>query len=231
MQPLSRRYVVTGVVCLVGGSLAVLAQWLVTPVNATASTTAMLRTVAEQHGAMGWALALDLAVLLVIPAVLFAGRLAGSGRSILADVATAVCFFPMLGSVVLLAFDALVYEAAAQPDRGAAVSLVHAFQSNAFVSGLAGFYLLTHVVGFVLLAVALRRAGAVPVWAAVALAVWPVLEMVGYASEQKAIASVGYSLLVVGYAACAMRLLKSEASAPMTQDVGTYPVRSPESVS
>ena len=212
-MPFTKRYTVSGVVCLVGGSLAVLLQWLVTPVDATLHVPAMLQQVAEHHEAMRWALLLDVPVMLVVPAVLYAGRLAGTGRSRLADVATALAFFPMIGSMVLLANDALLYVASTQPDRSAAVRLVHAFQNNLFVGGLTIFYLLTHLVAFPLLAVALRRARAVPVWAAVALAVWPVLEMAGYASGVKAAAAVGYAALLVGYTACAVRLVAEHREA------------------
>ncbi len=228
MHP-SKRYTVAGVVCLVGGSLAVLVQWLLTPVDATLSTPALLRTVAEHHTAMGWALLLDVPILLVIPAVLFAGRLAGTGSSRLADVATALCFVPMLGSVVLLAFDALVFEASTQADRPAAASLVKAFQDNAFVGGLTVVYLVTHLVAFPLLAVALRRAHAVPLWAAIALGVWPALEMGGYAAGLKIVATLGYACLVVGYAACAARLV--ELNRGSVEAVGPADLGAPERVS
>ncbi len=107
---------------------------------------------------VGGALAMDVAILLVIPAVLFAGHLAGSRTSLLAGIATVLCFVPMLGSVVLLAFDALVFEASTQADRAAAADLVEAFQTDAFVIGVTGVYLLTHVVGFLLLGLCLWRA-------------------------------------------------------------------------
>lgn len=213
----SRRYAWSGALCLVGGALAVLVQWLLTPVDASLEASELLAQVADHHTAMGWALALDVPILLVIPAVLFAGHLAGSRTSVLAGIATAICFVPMLGSVVLLAFDALVYEAATQPDRGAAARLVDDFQNNAFVGGLTVFYLLTHVIGFILLAVALYRARAVPVWACVAVAVWPLLELGGYAAGTKVVVAVGYGALLLGYAACAAVLLREGRTA--TPDV------------
>jgi hypothetical protein len=204
----SRAFVWSGVTCLVVGSLAVLAQWLVTPVNETLATPVLLARVAAHHTAMVWALALDVPVLLVFPAVLYAGHLARAGSSLLAGVATAVCFLPMLAGVLLLGVDALVYEAAAQPDRAAAARLVDAFIGDPFVGTLTFVYLATHVIGFILLAVALRRARAVPVWACICLAVWPLLEMGGYATGGKAVAALGYGALAAGYAACAVALVR-----------------------
>jgi hypothetical protein len=114
----------------------------------------------------------------------------------------------MLAGVLLLGVDALLYEAAVQTDRAAAARLVDAFVNDPFVGTLTVVYLATHVVGFILLAVALRRVRAVPAWACVCLAVWPLLEMGGYASGGKAVAAVGYAALAAGYAACAVALVR-----------------------
>jgi hypothetical protein len=216
-QLLSKQLVWSGVVCLVVGSLAVFVQWLVTPVDATLDTPAIVAKAAAHHTAMGWALALDVPMLLVFPAVLYVGHLARAGTSLLAGVATALCFVPMLGAVLLLGVDALVYEAAAQPARTAAADLVDAFMNNPFVGGLTIAYLLTHVVGFILLAVALWRIRAVPLWTCACLAAWPLLEMGGYAAGGKVLAAVGYGALVAAYLACAAALLR-EGRAPSIHD-------------
>lgn len=215
--PVSKHFVWSGVVCLVVGSLAVFVQWLVTPVDATLKTPQLVAKVAEHHHAMGWALALDVPVLLVFPAVLYAGHLARAGTSLFAGVATALCFLPMLGAVLLLGVDALLYEAATQPDRAAAADLVDAFINNPFVGGLTVVYLVTHVVGFIMLAIALWRARAVPVWACVCLAVWPVLEMGGYAAGGKLVAAVGYGALLAGYCACAAALVREGRTSVATE--------------
>jgi hypothetical protein len=210
--PVSKHFVRSGVVCLVVGSLAVFVQWLVTPVDATLKTPELVAKVAEHHHAMGWALALDVPMLLVFPAVLYVGHLARAGTSLLAGIATGICFLPMLAGVLLLGVDALAYEAATQADRAAAADLVDAYMNNAFVGGLTIVYLLTHVVGFILLAVALWRVRAVPVWACVCLAVWPLVEMGGYAAGGKLVTAVGYGALVAGYLACAAALLREGAA-------------------
>jgi len=219
--PVGKHFTWSGVVCLVVGSLAVLVQWLVTPVDATLTTPALIAHVAEHPTAMAWALALDVPVLLVFPAVLYVGHLARAGRSLFAGIAVAICFLPMLGGVLLLGVDALVFEAAGQPDPAAAAALVDAFIHNTFVGGLTTTYLITHVIGFILLAIALWRVRAVPMWACVALAVWPVIEMGGYALGGKAIAAVGYAALAAGYAACAVALVREgRRAAAEPHDVG-----------
>jgi hypothetical protein len=210
--PLSPHVVRSGVACLVIGPVAVLVQWLITPVDATLKTPELVARVADHHQAMGWTLALDVPLLLVFPAVLYVGHLARAGTSLFAGIATAVCFLPMLGGVILLGLDGLLFEASTQPDQRAAARLVDAFVTNPFVSGLTSTYLLTHVVGFTLLAVALRRARVVPTWASVCLALWPIVEMAGYVAGGKAVAAVGYAALVAGYGACAVALVRTGRS-------------------
>jgi hypothetical protein len=81
----STRYTVAGVVSLVGGGLAILLQYLVTPLSdGNVEGAELLDTVAAHHTAMGWALALDVPMLLAAPAVLFIGGLAGMRTSKLA---------------------------------------------------------------------------------------------------------------------------------------------------
>jgi hypothetical protein len=217
----SKSFTASGVVCLVGGSLAVLVQYLVTPVSGSMEIPELLDRVAEHHTAMAWALGLDFAVLLVVPAVLFVGYLAGSRTSSLAGVATALCFVPAIGAVVLVALDVLMYEASVQPDRDSAVELVRAYQNNFLVAGLTVCYLVTHAVGFVMLGIALRRNRAVPLWAVVAIASWPLVEMAGYAIESRAVATVGYGLLSAGYAACAVELVNHRRAAASSARVAT----------
>ena len=211
---------VAGATALTVGSVAVLVQYLVTPISGQMSAKHLVSAAADHHTAMTWALALDFLCILVIPAVTHVGRLAGSEDSPLALVATGLCLVPAIGGVVLFANDAVVYEASRLSDRSSAVALVKGFEGNALISGLAAIYLFTHVIGFVLLAVALRRRRAVPLFAVVLLAVWPLFEMAGYAADSKPLAAVGYAALAVGYVTCARQVLVSRSGAPLPASPG-----------
>lgn len=71
------RYTLAGMISLIGGGLAIVAQYLVTPLNGGNPTTPeLLDTVAAHHTAMAWTLALDVPLLLAAPAMLFVGALA-----------------------------------------------------------------------------------------------------------------------------------------------------------
>jgi hypothetical protein len=162
MVVLSRWRVAAGVACLLVGPVGQLVQFLVSPMKEADSAPAQVAAAAAHLPAMRLALVLDLPILLLLPAVLFAGFVAGAGGSRLAAAGSAVTFATALGAGYLLAQDVVVYAAARQPDRGAAAGLVAGFEGNAVVGGLVVAYLLGHLVGFVLLGVALARSRAVP---------------------------------------------------------------------
>ncbi|GAA4586627.1 hypothetical protein GCM10023194_33300 [Planotetraspora phitsanulokensis] len=203
----SRWRVAAGIACLLVGSIGQLAQYLVTPVlGGDAGAADQVREVAAHLPEMRLVLWLDLAVLLVVPAVLYVSAVAG--RSRLAAAGTVLAFLTSLGAIVLVATDALYYEAALQADQAGSIALVSAYQANGLVSGLLAAYLLGHAVGFILLGIALARTRAVPVWAGVALCASPVAEIAGYASGTSALAAAGYALLVVAFGACAVSLAR-----------------------
>lgn len=207
---MTSKWNVTGVVCLVGASVGALVQYLVTPIGEGDSAAAQVAAAAAHLTRMRWAVVLDLPILLTIPALLYLGWLAGARTSRLAAIGTGLTFAVALGAVgYLLALDPLLYAAARQPDRAAATGVVSDYLGNGLVTAVVVAYLAGHVVGFVLLAVALGRARVVPVWAAVAMGVWPLAEMAGGAAGARWLAAAGYGLLVVAFGACAAALVRS----------------------
>jgi len=207
---MTSRWTVTGVVCLVGASVGALVEYLVTPIGEGDSASAQVAAAAAHLTRMRWAVVLDLPILLTIPALLYVGWLGGARTSRLATIGTGLTSAVALGAVgYLLALDPLLYAAALQPDRAAATGVVSDYLGNGLVTAVVVAYLAGHVVGFVLLAVALRRARVVPVWAAVAMGLWPLAEMAGGAAGARWLAEAGYGLLVVAFGACAAALVRS----------------------
>jgi hypothetical protein len=213
---MTSKWNVTGAVCLVGASVGALVQYLVTPIGEGDSASAQVAAAAAHLTRMRWAVVLDLPILLMIPALLYVGWLAGTRTSALAAIGTGLTFAVALGAVgYLLALDPLLYAAALQPDRAAAIGVVSDYLGNGLVTAVVVAYLAGHVVGFVLLAVALRRARVVPVWAAVAMGLWPLAEMAGGAAGARWLAAAGYGLLVVAFGACAAALVRSSPLAAL----------------
>jgi hypothetical protein len=208
---MSRWQTAAAVICLVAGPLGQLAQYLVTPVDEGASASAQVSAAAAHGPAMSAAVVLDVLLLLLLPAVLYAGIVAGGTRSRLAVAGTALSFVSMLGAGYLLAADVVVRSAAAQPARATAVAVVAGFENSGVVTGLTVLYLAGHVAGFILLGIALIRSRAVPAWAGAALCAWPIAEMLGEAAGIKPLAAAGFALLAVAFGACARALVQRQA--------------------
>jgi hypothetical protein len=206
-----------GVLCLMGGSVFQLVQFLVSPMKEGDSAGAQVTAALAHPSAMSWSQVLDLPLLLIVPAVLFAGGVAGFGRTRLATAGTVVTFVGVLGAGYLLAQDVVVAAAAHNADHSVATSLVKAFENSTAVDIVLVIYLVGHLVGFVMLGSALIRSGRVPVWAGAAMCLWPIGEMAGEATGVGAVAAVGFALLVVAFGACSVALTRSTSSAPLPQ--------------
>jgi hypothetical protein len=206
-----------GVLCLMGGSVCQLVQFLVSPMKEGDNASAQVTAALAHPTAMSWAQVLDVPLLLILPAVLFAGGVAGFGRTRLATVGTVISFVSVLGAGYLLAQDVVIATAARNADHSVATSLVKAFENSTAVDIVLVIYLVGHLVGFVMLGVALIRSGKVPAWAGAAMCLWPIGEMAGEASGVGAVAAVGFGLLVVAFGACSMVLMRSASLAPLSQ--------------
>ena len=210
---MTSKWYVTGAVCLMGASVGALAQYLVTPIGEGDSAAAQVSAAAAHLTRMRWAVVLDLPILLTIPALIYVGCLAGARTSRLAAIGTGMTFAVALGAAgYLLALDPLLYAAATQPDRAAATGVVSDYLGNGVVTAVVIAYLVGHVVGFILLGVALARTRTVPAWAAVAMGLWPLVEMAGAAGGTRWLAATGYGLLVVAFGACAAALVRFDST-------------------
>lgn len=212
------RYRVVGAICLFGGGLAVLLQYIVTPLSGGEMTgEEIVATVTEHHSAMGWALALDLFVLLAAPAFLYIGSIAGARTSTMASVGAAFLFFPFVVSLpAVFGFDALAFFAGTQPDPVAMGALVDSWQDSIWFAVSLFPYVLLQLVGSVLVSIALFRAKVVPSWVALLTAIWPFVAVAGMMSGVRVIGIVGYGLLFVSWTFFATFLLRS--SRPVADD-------------
>jgi hypothetical protein len=90
---------------------------------------------------MRWAILLDLFILLVAPALLYAGSLAGARVSKLAAAGAGLAFVTWMGAGYLLGTDILLYLAATAGDQTAATALVDGYLSYPLVEGVVVAYL------------------------------------------------------------------------------------------
>jgi hypothetical protein len=200
-----------GVLALVGGAAAELAQFVVAPGHISGGSAAdQVAAVAGHPGRMQTGLWLDLPVLLILPAILYLGRVAGAPRSRFASTGMVVAFVGALGMGYLLAADVLVYQASVAPDPAAATDLLAAYESYGVVTVATVLAVVGTTVGFVLLGIALIRTRPVPLWAGVAVTVAPVASLVGEASGMEVIAAAAYALQLAGFAACAVAVTRRD---------------------
>jgi hypothetical protein len=128
----------------------------------------------------------------------------GPPRLTLAD--GTVAFAAWLAGLVSLGASDLLYGYAAQlPDRASAVSLVHAITSDAALVVPEALFIIGHLLGMLLLGIALWRSRAVPRWTAAPVGLAPLLvhDQVG------AVDACVNGLFLIGMAACAVTLLRT----------------------
>jgi hypothetical protein len=210
----SRWIAIAGAVCLVAGPVGQFLQYVVTPIDEGDPAYAQVAQASAHLTRMRWAIPLDLFILLVAPAVLYAGSLAGAQASKLAAAAAGLVFVTWLGAGYLLGGDILLYLAATAPNQTAGTAVVEGYLSYPLVEGLVMAYLVGHLVGFLLLGIALARTRAVPLWAAIAVAVWPIAELAGEASGLHLLAAAGFALLAVGFGVCAVQVARQSPLFP-----------------
>jgi hypothetical protein len=207
-----RREVVIAVACLVLGSAGQLAQYLVTPLGSEeASAASNVARAAAHPTAMQWAAWLDLTILFFLPALVVVAFLAGARTTRLGWVASVLAISTTVpGIAYVLAPDVLYVEAIHGNVTARAIT---AYNDSGVVTAATIVFLVGHVLGMLLLGVALWRAGSVPRWAAVCLALSPFLEIAGGAADVRPLGAAAYLLLMAAFGACAAAIIRPASSA------------------
>jgi hypothetical protein len=210
-----KREVAVAVTCLVVGSAGQLVQYLVTPLGSPDDSSASNVAKAVAHPtAMQAAAWLDLTILFFLPALVVVAYLAQARSTRLGWVASVLAIGTTLpGIAYVLAPDAMY--AGAIHGHVTAGSIT-AYNDTALVGVATIVFLFGHVLGLLLLGIALWRAGSVPRWAAVCLAASPFLEIGGVASGVRPVGALAYLLLTAAFGACAVAIARPATSATTT---------------
>lgn len=204
VRAVSRRF---GAVALVVGPLALVAGALSSPAGDEDSVAASLTKIAAHPGQQRTLIVADLMATLMLPAMLYLMRLARRGAPRLAVVGGAIAFISWVGGAVSLGgSDVLFYHAARLPDQLTAVTLVKSVVGDPGFVVPEAVFLIGHLVGMLLLGIALWRSHVVPVWAAALVGIGPIVEFVVH--ETSATDAGAYALLLIGMAGCAVSLLR-----------------------
>jgi Domain of unknown function (DUF4386) len=201
----SRRF---GAAVLVIGPLSLVAGSLFQVYSDDDSVPASLAKIAAHPSGERAVIISDLLAAFMVPAVLYLMRLAGPRAPRLTLTGGTVSFAAMLAGLISIgASDLLYYHSAQSPDRASAISLVHAVTSDAAFTIPAFLFVVGHMLGLLLLGIALWRSRAVPRWAAALVGLAPLAQVPVH--DSGAGSAVAYALLVTGMAACAVTLIRT----------------------
>lgn len=190
------RYV--GAATLVLGTAAYAAPITVSGDEAVPSA-ARLADYAAQPGAARASNVVLLLMIAMVPAMVYAARLARSGAPKLAFAGGGIAALAWLAGLMSIgASQILLYQGSLlpAPDRAAAAALIDGVNADPVVGALVGIFVIGHLVGMVLLGAALWRSHAVPVWVAALFTASPIVHMVGYATHPLIDHAAGVALLV-----------------------------------
>ena len=192
----------------VGAALIAVLRFVL-PYDTTDSKRDMVDKVAAHTGTQSAVVFLGvIAVLVIIPAYLAAARLVRRHSPRLATAAVALAIPGYVGLAMLLFEDVFLLQAAkTHVDPATAATLLEKMDGSP-AAAIAGFtFVVGHILGTVLLGIALYRARLIPRWAAVALAVsQPIHLIAAVVIVSHPLDLVGWGLTAVGFAAVAVRI-------------------------
>jgi hypothetical protein len=152
---------------------------------------------------------LTLAVILMVPAMVFTARLARRRAPATAFIGGGLAALGWLAGLMSLGMSQIaLYQGSRLPDRAAAATVVDAITGDAVFGTLVGIFVLGHIVGMIVLGVALWRSRAVPVWVAGLFVAYPVLHFVGHAGPA-AIDYVARAALLIAAVGIAVRIVRT----------------------
>lgn len=198
--------------CLI---LAPLVLAIAQPINPGEGDAGWVQAMADMPGRIQAAsLLVILSSLLFVPALIGLLRLVRQRGSVLGHVGVGLMLIGVIGHAVWAGFEiVLVWMATSEIDRAQLSAVVNdgAPSSIGFtvvlLMFLAGFFL-----GAIVLAAGLWRSGAVPRWAAACIAAFPLSEFIpiGNESIQESVFMIGLTLMVIGFGAIGLKLLKGQ---------------------
>ena len=203
IRTLSRRF---GAFCLFAGPVTVATGTLLQ--SSSGTTADQLQWTAAHLAEARIGSLIGLGTLFIVPAMLYLMRLARRRSPKLAVAGGAISFAAWLAGIASVAsVSTVAVYAAQQPDRAAAVTLMDKLSGDPAMGVLTAVFVLGHLIGLLLLGIALYRSRAVPRWAAVLVGISPILHAAGMVLSAAADAGTFY-LMTIGMLGCAWALLR-----------------------
>lgn len=181
-----------------------------------------LRDYANNPGAARVSNVLLLGAILLVPAMIYAARLARRGAPKLAFFGGGLAALGWLAGLISIGgMGFALYEGSKLADRAGAAALIDGIGSDPVYGTLVLTFVAGHAIGMILLGVALWRSRAVAPWAAALFIAAPVLHVVGHAASPVVDQASGLAFLIsaVAVAARVMRTPNEAWDAPATVSV------------
>jgi hypothetical protein len=185
-----------GAIALVGAAL-VNAIPIEVSSNEDGPAVDQLRDYANNAGTAQVSNVLLLGAILLVPAMIYAARLARRGAPKLAFFGGGLAALGWLAGLISIGGMGLaLYEGSKVSDRAGAAALIEGINTDPVYGTLVLTFVAGHAVGMILLGVALWRSRAVPTWAAALFIAAPVLHVIGHATNPLVDRASGVAFLV-----------------------------------
>jgi hypothetical protein len=151
-----------------------------------------------------------LAQVLLVPAMIYAARLARRGAPKLAFFGGGLAALGWLSG--LIAFGGLqvvAYWGAQQSDNAAVATVLDKAGSDPVLGTLTLVFVFGHLIGMVLLGAALWRSHAVPVWAAICMILFALIHNGAHAAGSVPVDDLSAVFLLVASVTCAVRIMRT----------------------
>jgi hypothetical protein len=202
------RRVVAAMVLVIPSTCIAIGRLFLTDDSDTRRALDLIATAPDRQlsfALLGW-----IAGITVVPAFLAAGRLARGRRPVLASVALAANLAAYLGGSALAALDVLYLAGARLPaeHRDGAAALIEAFWSTGISGASTGLFVLGHVIGAILMGLALRGSIHPVGWIAMLLT-QPGHVFAFVVVPNRVTDALAWGLMTVAFAFCAVRVLRT----------------------
>ncbi|MEU8261599.1 hypothetical protein AB0C02_13395 [Micromonospora sp. NPDC048999] len=177
---------------------------LVVTDNDEAPAVDQFRDYAAHSGVAATSNLMLLALICLVPAMIYAARLARRGAPKLAFIGGGLSALAWLcGLMSIGSLQLALYEGSKLPDQAGAAALVDAITGDPVYNALLSSFVLAHIVGMIILGVALWRSGSVAWWVGALYILYVVLHTVGHAVgpvvDMAAGVVLGLGLLAVAF--------------------------------
>jgi hypothetical protein len=202
------RRVVAAIVLVIPSTCIAIARLFLTDDSSTRQSLDLIAAAPDRQlsfAVLGW-----IAGITVVPAFLAAGRLARRRRPVLTTFAVAVSLAAYLGGSAMGALDVLYLAGAQLPaeQRDGAAALIDAVWSTSISGASTGLFVIGHVVGAILMGLALRGSIHPVGWIAMLLT-QPGHVFAFVVVPNRVTDSLAWGLMTVAFAFCAFRVLQT----------------------